>query len=195
MEYILSEYGDNILRMAYSYLHSLEDSEDILQETLIKYISSAPSFESAGHEKAWLLRVAANLSKNKIKYNRIRSYDELKDELITKGREDLTSVWDAVRELPELNDDLVKDLSETADTVAEWKEEIKQNIFGTKKTINTSNINKYEEYTPGEKVKHDKYGEGVVITVESSILTIAFAHPHGIVKIMKGHKSLKKIEE
>jgi len=33
-----------------------------------------------------------------------------------------------VRELPELNDDLVKDLSETADTVAEWKEEIKQNL-------------------------------------------------------------------
>jgi DNA helicase-2/ATP-dependent DNA helicase PcrA len=57
------------------------------------------------------------------------------------------------------------------------------------------NINKYEEYSIGEKIKHDKYGEGVVITVENSILTIAFAHPYGIVKIMKGHKSIKKLED
>ena len=39
---------------------------------------------------------------------------------------------------------------------------------------------------------HDKYGEGIIISVDKSILTIAFAHPHGIIKIMKGHKSLKK---
>ncbi|MBQ9991805.1 MAG: trigger factor, partial [Firmicutes bacterium] len=33
-----------------------------------------------------------------------------------------------VRELPELNDDLVKDLSETAETVAEWKEQVRQGL-------------------------------------------------------------------
>ena len=76
------------------------------------------------------------------------------------------------------------------------KEEIKQNTSSNfNKIFKSSNINKYEEYTPGEKVIHDKYGEGVIITVEPSILTIAFAHPHGIIKIMKGHKSLKKIED
>jgi len=74
------------------------------------------------------------------------------------------------------------------------KEEIKQVNNNHNKIFKSSNINKYEEYTPGEKVIHDKYGEGVIITVEPSILTIAFAHPHGIVKIMKGHKSLKKID-
>ena len=76
------------------------------------------------------------------------------------------------------------------------KEEVKLNqSFGKSKIFKSSNINKYEEYSVGEKVKHDKYGEGVIITVETSILTIAFPHPHGIIKIMKGHKSLKKIEE
>ena len=76
------------------------------------------------------------------------------------------------------------------------KEEVKINPTSKlSKIFKSSNINKYEEYTSGEKVIHDKYGEGVIITVESSILTIAFAHPHGIVKIMKGHKSLKKIED
>ena len=76
------------------------------------------------------------------------------------------------------------------------KEEIKNNTTSKlSKIFKSSNINKYEEYSPGEKVNHDKYGEGVIISVESSILTIAFAHPHGIVKIIKGHKSLKKIDE
>lgn len=36
-----------------------------MQDTLLKYIQAAPAFESDGHEKAWLLTVAANLSKNK----------------------------------------------------------------------------------------------------------------------------------
>ena len=55
-----------------------------------------------------------------------------------------------------------------------------------------SNVDSSVEYTMGEKVVHDKYGQGVIVGIDSSILTIAFAHPHGIVKIMKGHKSLKK---
>jgi len=115
---------------------------------------------------------------------------------ITRAKEKLTLVNSKRRLLygQENSNPQSRFINEISDEYLD-KEEIKQNIFGTKKTINTSNINKYEEYTPGEKVKHDKYGEGVVITVESSILTIAFAHPHGIVKIMKGHKSLKKIEE
>ena len=53
-------------------------------------------------------------------------------------------------------------------------------------TINT-------DYNIGEKVTHDIYGEGVIITVDKSILTIAFSHPHGIKKIIKGHKSIKKV--
>ena len=75
------------------------------------------------------------------------------------------------------------------------KEEIKQTRTSKLNKIFKNNINIYEEYNPGEKVIHDKYGEGVIISVDASILTIAFPHPHGIVKIMKGHKSLKKIDQ
>ena len=57
-------------------------------------------FESENHEKAWLLRVAANLSKNRIRYNKLRETDELNDELIAEEREDLSFVWEAVKSLP-----------------------------------------------------------------------------------------------
>lgn len=51
------KFGNSILRLAYSYLHNMDDSEDILQETLIRYMKNAPAFESDEHEKAWLLRL------------------------------------------------------------------------------------------------------------------------------------------
>lgn len=98
---ILDLYGNSVLRIAYSYLHNFSDAEDILQETLIRCLQTSPTFENSAHEKAWLLKVAANLSKNRIEYNRIRDTDELNDELIAEEREDLSFVWEAVKELPQ----------------------------------------------------------------------------------------------
>ena len=36
-------------------------------------------------------------------------------------------------------------------------------------------------------------GEGIIVMVDKSILTIAFPHPYGIKKIMRGHKSIVKV--
>lgn len=99
-EEALDTYGTSIYRLAYSYLHSACDAEDILQDTLVQLLRAAPVFQSPAHEKAWLLRVAGNLSKNRLAYNRIRSTDELRDTLAAEEREDLSFVWDAVRALP-----------------------------------------------------------------------------------------------
>lgn len=97
---LLDQYGNMILRLAYSYLHNQSDAEDILQEALIKYLQSAPAFAGPVHEKAWLLKVAANLSKNRIDYNRLRQTDELEETLVAKERQDLSFVWEAVKQLP-----------------------------------------------------------------------------------------------
>ena len=98
---ILDKHGNRILRLAYSYVHNMEDSEEILQDVLMKLLSSAPEFESREHEKAWLLRVTANLSKNRIEYNKLRDTDELNEELVAEKKEDLSYIWEAVKSLPE----------------------------------------------------------------------------------------------
>ncbi len=41
----------------------MADAEEVLQDTLVQFLKTAPAFESEAHEKAWLLRVAGNLSK------------------------------------------------------------------------------------------------------------------------------------
>ena len=97
---ILDTYGDTILRYAYSYLHNRSDTEEVLQDTLIQFLKTRPVCESDEHEKAWLLRVAGNLCKNRLKYNSLRQTDELREELIAEQREDLSFIWDAVQALP-----------------------------------------------------------------------------------------------
>lgn len=99
-ERLLKEYGNSILRLAYSYLHNMSDAEDALQDVLIQFIKTTPRFENAEHEKAWLIRVSINISKNKISYNKIRKSDELNENLVAEEKEDLVMVWDAVRSLP-----------------------------------------------------------------------------------------------
>ena len=99
-EEILGKYGNSILRYAYIYLHNMSDAEEVLQDTILKCIRTAPVFENERHEKAWLLRVAGNISKNRIEYNALRKTDELNDELVSEEREDLSFVWEAVKSLP-----------------------------------------------------------------------------------------------
>ncbi len=98
---IMDELGNSILRLAYSYLHNMEDAEDILQETLIKFVTTRPVFENEKHRKAWLLTVASNLAKNRIDYNKVRQSEELNEEIAgAEDKEDLSFVWEAVKKLP-----------------------------------------------------------------------------------------------
>lgn len=96
------KFGNSILRLAFSYLHNLQDAEDVMQETIIQLVRTDPKPESPEHLKAWLLSVAANKSKNLLKYNRYRQHDDIEElEIPEETPEDLKYVWEAVNRLPE----------------------------------------------------------------------------------------------
>ena len=46
---------------------------------------------------------------------------------------------------------------------------------------------------PGDKVMHQIFGSGIVVSIEGEIATIAFSLPHGIKKILENHPSIKKV--
>ena len=50
-----------------------------------------------------------------------------------------------------------------------------------------------QTYNYGDKVEHDTYGLGVVIEVTNTILTVAFNKNVGIKKILKNHKSIRRV--
>ena len=61
------------------------------------------------------------------------------------------------------------------------------------KKENKIQIDEHAEYSLGEKIKHNEFGEGVIVGIDKSILTIAFKIPYGIKKIIKGHSSINKM--
>ncbi|MBQ8219301.1 MAG: UvrD-helicase domain-containing protein, partial [Bacilli bacterium] len=48
-------------------------------------------------------------------------------------------------------------------------------------------------YSVGDHVIHNEFGEGVVVSADKTLVTIAFPHPYGIKKMMAKHKSIRKI--
>ena len=48
-------------------------------------------------------------------------------------------------------------------------------------------------YSVGDFVYHEVFGQGKVLSISGSLIEIAFKHPHGIRKLMKNHKSLSKV--
>lgn len=49
------------------------------------------------------------------------------------------------------------------------------------------------DYKVGDKIIHDIHGEGIIVSIDKTILTVAFPHPTGIKKLIKGHKSIRKV--
>ena len=54
-------------------------------------------------------------------------------------------------------------------------------------------VDKNATYEVGERISHTDFGEGIVISIDKSILTVAFPHPVGIKKLMKGHPNITKL--
>ena len=73
--------------------------------------------------------------------------------------------------------------------------EMTNNSIKEEKVIKKENMYNEEDvdYQNGDVVMHATYGRGVVIGVDKSIITIAFAKNFGVRKLMKNHKSIKKM--
>ena len=67
IEVIMRKHKDKVLRVACAILGNITDAEDVFQDTFVKLFEKQPIFESEKHEAAWLIRVAVNLSKNKLR--------------------------------------------------------------------------------------------------------------------------------
>ena len=63
----MDTYTPLIMRLGYSYLRSKEDAEDLCQETRIKLVRRGGGFADEEHEKAWVVRVAINACKDRLK--------------------------------------------------------------------------------------------------------------------------------
>ena len=95
---LFRRYGDDVFRLAYSYLGSRADGEDVCQSVFLRLAEGGVTL-LPGKEKAWLLTCAANLCKTHLRSFWRRNVGEL-DESVPFREESDWEVWDAVRALP-----------------------------------------------------------------------------------------------
>ena len=103
VEKLIEEYQNSLYVAAFSICKNNHDAEDVVQDTFIKYISNNNDFESKEHIKAWLLRVAINLAKNRMITFFRRKVVPMEDYMldIEMTSEDSNNLLNAVMRLPQ----------------------------------------------------------------------------------------------
>ena len=79
LENLVLVYSNMLFKLCFTLLRNNVDAEDAVSETIVKYITRAPVFNSDEHKKAWLLRTAANICKDMLRQRKRRSYINLDD--------------------------------------------------------------------------------------------------------------------
>jgi len=98
---LAQKYIDMVFRVAYNYLKSSADADDVTQNVFLKLLREKKSFDCETHIKHWLIRVTVNECKNltRSKWWRMESVEEYAATLSfdAPGHSDL---FYAVMELP-----------------------------------------------------------------------------------------------
>jgi len=100
IERVIGEYSDMVYRIALTRTGTKENAEDIFQEVFLKYSEKMPSFENSEHEKAWLIRVTINLTKNFNNSSWNKKVVNL-DENIKFETQEQSEVFDVICNLPQ----------------------------------------------------------------------------------------------
>ena len=100
---LVATYSNLILRLSFTYLKSTHDAQDICQNVLMKLIGRSEPFQSAEHEKAWVVRATANACKDLLRNSYRRTSAPLEAAADCKAPEEPegSDVLDAVMKLDE----------------------------------------------------------------------------------------------
>ena len=102
VNYAIERYADMVLRLCMVSLKNPQDAEDVVQTVFLKYTLSSQIFETADHEKAWLIRVTVNCCRDLLKSFFRKHTVSLEDisEYAVQTTPEQSSVLEAVRSLP-----------------------------------------------------------------------------------------------
>jgi len=105
----IDRYADMVRRICLVHTKNEADTEDIFQNVFLKYALSSVCFESAEHEKAWMIRVTVNECKDLLK-SFFRTHTVSLEQVWEKAEDmevEHREVWEAVLSLPEKYRDVI----------------------------------------------------------------------------------------
>lgn len=106
---VIDEYADVIKRVCFYHLKNEADTEDVFQNVFLKYMLHEEPFSDKEHERAWLLRVAINASRDYLRnfFRRNVVPMEMLEETVAAEPENHREVLEAVLSLPDKYKDAV----------------------------------------------------------------------------------------
>lgn len=67
LKWLMRTYGNDVIRIAYSYLKQKQLAEDVAQDVFIKCYEKMDSFRNESSYKTWLIRITVNRCKDVLK--------------------------------------------------------------------------------------------------------------------------------
>ena len=101
IERVVTQYADTLYRLCLVIIRNEADAADAVQDTFYKYITKSPSFRESEHEKAWLLRVATNISKNYRRFALMHNHVDIETLYDLQKEQQEYHLMDAINKLPE----------------------------------------------------------------------------------------------
>lgn len=112
LEEWMSLYGNDVLHLAYSYVHNYHRAEDVVQDVFLRAWRNFDSFQGDSSIKTWLLSITANRSKDLLRSWSVKH--EVSDDGVVlqnirvtdtesqvEARLQADKLWEMVRGLPE----------------------------------------------------------------------------------------------
>ena len=102
-EAAVRKWSGLVYGIALAHTASKADADDVFQETFLALHCSPKRFADSGHEKAWLIRTAVNMSKRVVcgKWRKTAQLDEnTASERFEFASDQQNDIADAIRQLP-----------------------------------------------------------------------------------------------
>lgn len=104
---VLDKYGDMLYFLAFHYVRTESDAEDIIQEVFLSYFKHGELSGEA--EKAWLIRVTVNKCLDFVKKTKRAAMDRVAydEETLAAEQPDYAMLYDAMQKLVPLDREIV----------------------------------------------------------------------------------------
>ncbi|WP_066051145.1 sigma-70 family RNA polymerase sigma factor [Robertmurraya korlensis] len=90
LAWLMKEYGNDIIRIAYTYLKQEQLAEDVAQEVFIKCYEKLDTFRNESSYKTWLIKITVNKCKDVLRswsYRNLLVTDFIRENLISYSKE------------------------------------------------------------------------------------------------------------
>ena len=99
LEIMIRTYENTLYRSALAILGDPHEAQDVVQETFLRLWEKAPEFQNPAHERAWLLKVAVNNCKSRLRSSWRRRTTPLLDSYPAAGPEE-QAVLEVIQSMP-----------------------------------------------------------------------------------------------